>query len=63
MGKGQLVSLVYMGMRSGEPQPMTMTEVGGESVEREDGVRDKERVRRYSWQFCDAYKCQRMVWV
>lgn len=52
MGKGQLVSFVYIGIRSGEPQPITTTEVGGESWEREEGVREEERVRRYSWQFC-----------
>lgn len=51
MGKGQPVSFMYMGIRSGVPQPITTTEVGGESWEREEGVREDERVRRYSWQF------------
>lgn len=62
MGYGQAVSFVYIGIRSGEPQPITTTEVGGESCERDPGVRE-ERVRRYSWQFCIDQSYQRMFHV
>lgn len=46
---------MYMGMRSGAPQPMTTIWVRGKSVERREGGRERERVRRYSWQFCSHY--------
>ena len=31
---------------------MTTTSVGGERAERESGVMEDAKVRRYSWQFC-----------
>lgn len=52
MGKGHPVSWMYMGMRCGWPQPMTTISVGGERAERESGVMEDAKVRRYSWQFC-----------
>lgn len=39
---------MYMGMRSGEPQPMMAMEVGGERVIRVVGGMEDERVRTYS---------------
>lgn len=48
MGKAQLEAWMYMGMRSGEPQPMTTMEVGGERVVRVVGGMEAERVRTYS---------------
>lgn len=51
MGKGQAVARVYMGIRSGWPQPMMAREVGVGRARTEEGVRTEERVRRYSWQF------------
>lgn len=51
MGKGQEVAAVYMGIREGEPQPITAMKVGMGSWRRESEVMEAERVRRYSWQF------------
>ena len=51
MGKGQEVSVAYIGIREEEPQPMTIREVGRGRSEREDGERTEQRVRKYSWQF------------
>ena len=39
-------------MRCGWPQPMTTTSVGIERAERDSGVMEDAKVRRYSWQFC-----------
>lgn len=52
MGKGQPVSWTYVGMRWGWPQPITTTSVGIERAERDSGVMEDAKVRRYSWQFC-----------
>ena len=55
MGKGQPVAWTYVGMRCGWPQPMTTTSVGIERAERDSGVMEDAKVRRYSWQFCGSY--------
>ena len=54
MGKGHPVSWMYIGMRCGWPQPMTTISVGGERAERDSGVMEDAKVRRYSWQFCGS---------
>ena len=41
-------------MRCGWPQPMTTTSVGIERAERDSGVMEDAKVRRYSWQFCEC---------
>lgn len=51
MGKGQPVSVAYMGIREGEPQPMIARVVGRGRVERVERVKTEQRVRRNSWQF------------
>jgi hypothetical protein len=42
---------MYMGMRLGLPQPITVMKVGVGSARSESGVIEEERVRRNSWQF------------
>ncbi len=44
---------MYMGMSSGRPQPMTVMKVGVGNLRRSSGLIDEDRVRRYSWQFCN----------
>ncbi len=63
IGYGQFVSFMYIGIRSGEPQPITTTEVGGKSCDNDSGVREEERVRRYSWQFCTGRPYQRWSYI
>lgn len=48
MGKAQLEAWMYMGMRSGEPQPMITMEVGGERVVNVVGGMEDDSVRTYS---------------
>jgi len=48
MGKGQEVSVWYMGIRAGEPQPMTAIKVGVWRWRRVEGEMDFASVRRYS---------------
>ena len=43
-----------MGIRLGEPQPITAMKVGVGRERREEGLMERVRVRRYSWQFCDG---------
>ena len=54
MGKGQPVSWIYVGMRCGWPQPITTTSVGIERAERDSGVMEDAKVRRYSWHCCEC---------
>ncbi len=42
----------YVSMSEGEPQPITAMKVGIGRARRPSGVIWEERVRRYSWQFC-----------
>ena len=56
MGKGQRVSRVYMGIREGEPWPITVMKVGIGRRRREEMVTEELRVRRNSWQFYEG--CQ-----
>lgn len=44
---------MYMGIRSGWPQPIIIMEVRGG---REEGGMAVERARTYSWQFCEGGK-------
>jgi len=48
MGKGQEVSVAYMGIREGEPQPMMAMKVGVGRCRRLSGVMDFVNVRTYS---------------
>jgi len=44
---------VYIGMRFGAPQPITVMKVGVGRARRDSGEMVEERVRRKSWQFWD----------
>lgn len=48
MGKGQFVVSVYIGIRSGLPQPITVMKVGVGRARRESGVMEDESVRKNS---------------
>lgn len=52
MGKGQLVSVWYMGIREGAPCPIMVMKVGVGSWMRVSGEIDLLRERMYSWQYC-----------
>lgn len=60
MGNGQDVAVAYMGIRLGEPHPITEIKVGGSRERRESGVMEAERVRRYSWQLPQK-KCRMKI--
>lgn len=51
MGKAQLVSDWYMGMREAAPCPTMVMKVGVGRCRREAGVMDLVRARMYSWQY------------
>lgn len=48
MGNGQDVAVAYMGMRWGDPHPITAMKVGTGRARRDWGVMEAESVRRYS---------------
>lgn len=48
MGNGQEVSVAYIGMRCGEPQPIIAMKVGVARCRRLEGVIDFVNVRMYS---------------
>lgn len=53
---------MYIGMRFGAPQPITVMKVGVGRARRDSGEMVEERVRRKSWQFWDRVVLVDLVW-